>query len=89
MRAPEADLWDALVLGVRDYLGKNGFPVDLPASWTKTLQKPSLSSVLLAAPICVASLWAISATDTVNDAFQATQQNSQDSHKEEENEQAH
>ena len=22
----EADLWDALVLGVRDYLGKNGFP---------------------------------------------------------------
>jgi NAD+ synthase (glutamine-hydrolysing) len=25
-RAPEADLWDALVLGVRDYLGKNGFP---------------------------------------------------------------
>ncbi len=25
-RTPEADLWDALVLGVRDYLGKNGFP---------------------------------------------------------------
>ena len=25
-RVPEADLWDALVLGVRDYLGKNGFP---------------------------------------------------------------
>ena len=25
-REPEADLWDALVLGVRDYLGKNGFP---------------------------------------------------------------
>jgi NAD+ synthase (glutamine-hydrolysing) len=25
-RAPEADLWDALVLGVRDYIGKNGFP---------------------------------------------------------------
>jgi NAD+ synthase (glutamine-hydrolysing) len=25
-RALEADLWDALVLGVRDYLGKNGFP---------------------------------------------------------------
>jgi len=25
-RAVEADLWDALVLGVRDYLGKNGFP---------------------------------------------------------------
>jgi NAD+ synthase (glutamine-hydrolysing) len=25
-RSPEADLWDALVLGVRDYLGKNGFP---------------------------------------------------------------
>ncbi|MFT3814623.1 MAG: NAD+ synthase [Acidovorax sp.] len=24
--APEADLWDALVLGVRDYVGKNGFP---------------------------------------------------------------
>ena len=24
--APDADLWDALVLGVRDYLGKNGFP---------------------------------------------------------------
>src|SRR5690606_7088603 len=24
--APEADLWDALVLGVRDYIGKNGFP---------------------------------------------------------------
>jgi NAD+ synthase (glutamine-hydrolysing) len=23
---PEADLWDALVLGVRDYVGKNGFP---------------------------------------------------------------
>jgi NAD+ synthase (glutamine-hydrolysing) len=23
---PEADLWDALVLGVRDYIGKNGFP---------------------------------------------------------------
>src|SRR5690606_20522381 len=22
----EADLWDALVLGVRDYVGKNGFP---------------------------------------------------------------
>jgi NAD+ synthase (glutamine-hydrolysing) len=25
-RNPEADLWDALVLGVRDYIGKNGFP---------------------------------------------------------------
>ena len=25
-RGAEADLWDALVLGVRDYLGKNGFP---------------------------------------------------------------
>jgi len=25
-REPEADLWDALVLGVRDYVGKNGFP---------------------------------------------------------------
>jgi NAD+ synthase (glutamine-hydrolysing) len=25
-RVPEADLWDALVLGVRDYIGKNGFP---------------------------------------------------------------
>ncbi len=25
-RGNEADLWDALVLGVRDYLGKNGFP---------------------------------------------------------------
>ncbi|HEY1226150.1 MAG TPA: NAD+ synthase, partial [Ramlibacter sp.] len=25
-REPEADLWDALVLGVRDYIGKNGFP---------------------------------------------------------------
>jgi NAD+ synthase (glutamine-hydrolysing) len=25
-RSPEADLWDALVLGVRDYIGKNGFP---------------------------------------------------------------
>ncbi len=25
-RQPEAELWDALVLGVRDYLGKNGFP---------------------------------------------------------------
>ncbi len=24
--APEADLWSALVLGVRDYVGKNGFP---------------------------------------------------------------
>ena len=26
MRTPEQDLWDALVLGVRDYVGKNGFP---------------------------------------------------------------
>ena len=26
VRTPEADLWDALVLGVRDYIGKNGFP---------------------------------------------------------------
>ncbi len=26
LRVPEADLWDALVLGVRDYIGKNGFP---------------------------------------------------------------
>jgi NAD+ synthase (glutamine-hydrolysing) len=26
LRSPEADLWDALVLGVRDYVGKNGFP---------------------------------------------------------------
>jgi NAD+ synthase (glutamine-hydrolysing) len=26
LRGTEADLWDALVLGVRDYLGKNGFP---------------------------------------------------------------
>ena len=26
MRSSEADLWDALVLGVRDYIGKNGFP---------------------------------------------------------------
>jgi NAD+ synthase (glutamine-hydrolysing) len=25
-RSHEADLWDALVLGVRDYIGKNGFP---------------------------------------------------------------
>jgi NAD+ synthase (glutamine-hydrolysing) len=25
-REVEADLWDALVLGVRDYVGKNGFP---------------------------------------------------------------
>jgi len=25
-RSSEAELWDALVLGVRDYLGKNGFP---------------------------------------------------------------
>ncbi len=25
-RTPEADLWDALVLGVRDYIGKNSFP---------------------------------------------------------------
>lgn len=25
-RCPQADLWDALVLGVRDYIGKNGFP---------------------------------------------------------------
>ena len=25
-RSHDADLWDALVLGVRDYLGKNGFP---------------------------------------------------------------
>lgn len=25
-RSPETDLWDALVLGVRDYIGKNGFP---------------------------------------------------------------
>jgi NAD+ synthase (glutamine-hydrolysing) len=25
-RSEEADLWDALVLGVRDYIGKNGFP---------------------------------------------------------------
>ncbi|MGZ5270078.1 MAG: NAD+ synthase [Ramlibacter sp.] len=25
-REPEADLWDALVLGVHDYIGKNGFP---------------------------------------------------------------
>ncbi|MBS0318219.1 MAG: NAD+ synthase, partial [Proteobacteria bacterium] len=24
--SPEAELWDALVLGVRDYIGKNGFP---------------------------------------------------------------
>jgi NAD+ synthase (glutamine-hydrolysing) len=28
-RSPEADLWDALVLGVRDYIGKNGFPCAL------------------------------------------------------------
>jgi len=26
VRSQEADLWDALVLGVRDYVGKNGFP---------------------------------------------------------------
>ena len=26
MRSPEQDLWDALVMGVRDYVGKNGFP---------------------------------------------------------------
>jgi NAD+ synthase (glutamine-hydrolysing) len=25
-READADLWDALVLGVRDYIGKNGFP---------------------------------------------------------------
>lgn len=25
-RTPDADLWDALVLGVHDYIGKNGFP---------------------------------------------------------------
>ncbi len=25
-RSPDEDLWDALVLGVRDYIGKNGFP---------------------------------------------------------------
>ena len=28
-RAPDADLWDALVLGVRDYIDKNGFPAVL------------------------------------------------------------
>ncbi len=27
--SPEAELWDALVLGVRDYLGKNGFKGDI------------------------------------------------------------
>ena len=26
LRTADADLWDALVLGVRDYIGKNGFP---------------------------------------------------------------
>jgi NAD+ synthase (glutamine-hydrolysing) len=26
IRCPEADIWGALVLGVRDYIGKNGFP---------------------------------------------------------------
>jgi NAD+ synthase (glutamine-hydrolysing) len=26
LKAPEADLWDALVLGLRDYVRKNGFP---------------------------------------------------------------
>ena len=26
LRSSEADLWDALVLGIRDYLGKNSFP---------------------------------------------------------------
>ena len=26
VRSQEADIWDALVLGVRDYVGKNGFP---------------------------------------------------------------
>jgi len=26
VRSEEADLWDALVLGVRDYIGKNRFP---------------------------------------------------------------
>jgi NAD+ synthase (glutamine-hydrolysing) len=26
VRSDEADLWDALVMGVRDYVGKNGFP---------------------------------------------------------------
>ena len=26
VRDPDAELWDALVLGVRDYIGKNGFP---------------------------------------------------------------
>ena len=26
VRTAQADLWDALVLGVRDYIGKNGFP---------------------------------------------------------------
>lgn len=26
VRSSDADLWDALVLGVRDYVGKNGFP---------------------------------------------------------------
>ncbi len=26
LREADADLWDALVLGVRDYVGKNGFP---------------------------------------------------------------
>jgi len=26
VREADADLWDALVLGVRDYIGKNGFP---------------------------------------------------------------
>ena len=26
LASADAELWDALVLGVRDYLGKNGFP---------------------------------------------------------------
>ncbi len=26
VHSPDADLWDALVMGVRDYVGKNGFP---------------------------------------------------------------
>ena len=33
-RSADADLWDALVLGVRDYIGKNGFPGAIPVSYT-------------------------------------------------------
>jgi len=68
-RSVDADLWDALVLGVRDYVGKNGFPgvilglsggIDsalVLAVAVDALGKDRVRSVMMPSPYTAAISW--------------------------------